>query len=211
MKNALVITLLLFSTFATAQKTKKLTIKSEYPVYKETFYVLRSDVSIKHGTYEKKIHGKISKKGQFSNGEKFGVWEYYDANGQLAHKVDVTTNELLYNRFQDEVSKSNIDKYSRPGVILGGLSSFYQKIGQYLRYPAEARRKGTQGKVKVRIVVSDEGKIKDVKVIEGKGDGLDEEAVRVMKLVDFEALPALDLNGKPIESEMTFPVTFQLA
>ena len=208
--NILIITLVLASTVLFGQKTKKITFKNEYPSYKEIFYVLKSDQCIKHGRYEKEFRGKVSMVGQFDNGEKSGVWEYYDSNRELVHRLDVKTNTLLYDKFAEQSSGFDTTKYSRPLIVLGGFNSMFYKIAHSLRYPPDARRRGTQGKVTIKLVVGPGGGLKDVQVVEGIGDGCDEEAVRVVKLIGFESLPALDLDGQPTESEIIFPISFTL-
>lgn len=202
--------LVLLNTVAYAQKTKKVTNKSDYPSFKETYYVLKSDKSTKHGSYEKEIRGKTIKRGQFENDVKTGIWEYYDQNGSVVHKIDVESDSILYDKFADENTEFNEEKYSRPLIVLGGMGSLYQQIGNALRYPSDARRRGTQGKVLVQMTVNNQGEVEDIEVVEGVGDGLDEEAVRVMKLIDIEILPALDVNGDPTDSELVLPITFKL-
>ncbi len=204
------IVIVLFSTVAYAQKTKKVTNKSDYPSFKETYYVLKSDKSTRHGSYEKEIRGKTIEQGQFENGIKTGIWEYFDQDGIVVHKVSVEDGSILYDKFANENTDFDKERYSRPLIVLGGMGSLYQQIGNALRYPSDARRKGTQGKVLVQMIVDDQGEIKDVEVVKGVGDGLDEEAVRVMKFIDIEILPALDVDGNPVKSELVLPITFKL-
>jgi antitoxin component YwqK of YwqJK toxin-antitoxin module len=92
MKTVLTILVILqFGSITLAQKTKKVNVKNDYPAYKETFYVLKSD-NIKHGLYTKLIRGKIMKKGIFENGIRKGTWEYFDLNRDLVHKLDIENN-----------------------------------------------------------------------------------------------------------------------
>ncbi|MGD1958877.1 MAG: TonB family protein [Fulvivirga sp.] len=192
----------------TAQKTKKITVKSDYPLFKETFYVLKSDETVKNGEYKKEIRGSLLKKGNYQNNKRTGVWEYYNLNKELMHKINLDDSALVYEANPSrEFDKS---KYSRPLIILGGYQTLYQQIGHTLRYPAQARRMGIQGKITVKLIVDVDGKIKSSEVIEGLGGGLNAEAIRVFKLIDFETLPALNLEGKPVETEIELPITFKL-
>ena len=208
MKSILLIAALLFSLGVNAQKTRKVIKRSDYPSFQESFYVIKSDKKIKHGEYKKEIRGKLLKKGEFADNKRIGIWEFYDLRDELTHKVDMENENILFDSNPNtEFDKS---KYSRPLIFLGGYGAFYSQIANLLRYPAPARRKGTQGKVILKVVFNQEGKLDQVVVTEGLGNGLDEEAVRVIELVDFETLPALDINGKPVESEIILPVTFKL-
>lgn len=211
MKTILTILVLLHvGNVATAQKTKKVYIKSDYPSYNETFYVLKSDKSIKHGRYTKRINGKVFKQGLFEHGEKKGTWEYYDFNGDLVHKVDIESKTLIFEKSPTNSPSNLSSKYSRHLIVLGGMAGVYRQIQYLLRYPATARQNGTQGKVYIKLTFNDRGELINQEVIEGPGDGLDEEAIRTMKLIDFETLPALDLEGNPVQSELILPITFKL-
>ena len=202
--------LVLIAGPALAQKTKKVVIKSDYPSTKETYYVLKSDENIKHGEYKKKFHGKSLKKGEYVNNERTGIWEYYNLSGDVIHKVNVESMEIVYDKLSTEKSEFNSDLYSRPFIILGGFEPFFTQIAYLLRYPAVARRNGTQGKVYIKLLFNNKGLIESAEVVEGIGDGLDEEALRVIKLIDIETIPALDLKGEPTSSDFIFPINFQL-
>lgn len=208
--NILIISILLFTAVAFAQKTKKVTSKNEYPSYQETYYVLKSDQSVRNGDYKKVVRGKTLIKGHFENGIKSGIWEYYSPDGKLMHKFDVVTNELVFDHLQDEAIKFDTTKYTRPLILLGGMASMYIKIFNTLRYPSAARRKGTQGRVFITLTIDEQGNLKDSKILQGIGDGCDEETIKIFKLMQLEWLPALDLEGKPTSSEITLPVSFRL-
>lgn len=81
-------------------------------------------------------------------------------------------------------------------------------VYQYLRYPKDAVRDGIQGKVVVDFVISDKGKVMDVKVAKGVHPLLDEEAVRVIS-----ASPdwtAGRVKGKKVNASMSLTVEFRL-
>ena len=66
----------------------------------------------------------------------------------------------------------------------GGMPELYETIGKTLRYPAEARRRGIEGKVFVEFVIEKDGRIRDVKAIKGPDRILNEEAERVMRMMN---------------------------
>ena len=49
----------------------------------------------------------------------------------------------------------------------GGMGAFYKYVGTTLRYPAQARRMGIEGKVFVQFVVGKDGSLTDVQAIKG--------------------------------------------
>ena len=100
-------------------------------------------------------------------------------------------------------------------------------IVKYIRYPVEARRNNIQGKVYVRFVVNEDGSLDSISVLRAikyishkrgrnldtlsvtqLGYGIEEEAIRVVKL-----LPPFNpgkYNGKPVKVSYTMPLVFKL-
>jgi len=90
----------------------------------------------------------------------------------------------------------------------GGMAAFYEYVGKKLKYPAQARRMGIEGKVFVEFVVDKDGTITDVKAIKGIGAGCDEEAIRVI-----QSSPKWNpgkQRGRPVKVRMILPITFKL-
>jgi periplasmic protein TonB len=90
----------------------------------------------------------------------------------------------------------------------GGLPAFYKYVGEKMKYPAQARRMGVEGKVFVQFVIGKDGSISDVKIIKGIGAGCDEEAARVM-----QSAPAWNpgkQRGKAVKQRYTLPIIFKL-
>jgi len=90
----------------------------------------------------------------------------------------------------------------------GGMEAFYKFISKKVKYPAQARRMGIEGRVYLQFVVEKDGSIGDLFVAKGVGAGLDEESLRVMKLVpNFK--PGKQ-RGRPVRVQMTIPINFRL-
>lgn len=90
----------------------------------------------------------------------------------------------------------------------GGMQAFYDYVGKKLKYPAQARRMGTEGKVFVQFVINRDGTISDVVAIKGIGAGCDEEAVRIIQ--SSPAWAPGKQRGKPVKQRMVLPITFKL-
>ncbi|MDH5603111.1 MAG: M56 family metallopeptidase, partial [Cyclobacteriaceae bacterium] len=67
-----------------------------------------------------------------------------------------------------------------PATPIGGYKEFYNYIATFLRYPAEARQLGVEGKVFVQFIVNKEGYLTDVQAVKGIGAGCDKEAVNIV-------------------------------
>ncbi|NEU09141.1 energy transducer TonB [Flavihumibacter sp. R14] len=91
----------------------------------------------------------------------------------------------------------------------GGQKAFGKFLGSNIKYPVNARENNIQGKVYIGFIVEKTGELSDLKIIKGIGGGCDEEALRVLK-TSPPWKPGM-VEGKPVRTAYTFPVTFQIA
>jgi protein TonB len=90
----------------------------------------------------------------------------------------------------------------------GGMQAFYNYVNTKIKYPAQARRMGIEGKVFVEFVINKDGSLTDVKAIKGIGAGCDEEAIRVI-----QSAPPWNpgkQRGKAVKQRYTLPIFFKL-
>lgn len=90
----------------------------------------------------------------------------------------------------------------------GGGEMLYTFIDDSLRYPAEAKEKRIEGTVVIQFVVSDDGSITRIKVLQGVGGGCTEEAIRIIKAMP-KWIPGTK-DGKPNGGIFNLPIVFQL-
>ncbi len=95
-----------------------------------------------------------------------------------------------------------------PATPPGGYPAFYEYIAKNLKYPAQARRMGIEGKVFVQFVVDTNGALTEVQAVKGIGAGCDEEAVRVIKGAPKWSPPKQ--RGKAVKQRIIVPIVFQL-
>ena len=93
-------------------------------------------------------------------------------------------------------------------VPFGGASAWAKFLAKNLRYPDMAIDQHIQGKVWVSFIIEADGTLSHFKVERGIGYGLDEEALRVLKLVP--AWQPGEQNGHPVRVQYTIPINFQL-
>lgn len=91
---------------------------------------------------------------------------------------------------------------------IGGMSAFYEYVGKKIKYPAQAKRMGIEGKVFVEFVIEKDGSITDVKAIKGIGGGCDQEAERI--LASAPKWKPGKQRGKPVRQKMVLPINFKL-
>jgi len=89
-----------------------------------------------------------------------------------------------------------------------GMKAFYEYIGENLKYPAEAKKEGVEGKVFVQFVVDKNGKLTEVMAVKGIGAGCDEEAVRVLnEAPNWNPGMVVDM---PVKVRMILPINYKL-
>ena len=107
-------------------------------------------------------------------------------------------------KIPDEQIFEVVEEQPRP---VGGMDAFYTLIENELKYPAQAKRLGVEGRVFVQFVVHENGKVSDVRTVKGIGAGADAEAIRVIKQTRWE--PGRQ-KGQAVKVRMVMPILFKL-
>jgi protein TonB len=90
----------------------------------------------------------------------------------------------------------------------GGLEAFYQYLAKNIVYPRRERNTGIDGRVYLQFVIEVDGSLTAIKVLKGVSEGLDKEAIRVLKATP-KWVPGSN-RGQPVRVRMTIPISFQL-
>jgi len=120
---------------------------------------------------------------------------------------------------QDTVIPTNIDgnendtTYSfyvleQKPEFKGGIGGLMKWIAEHTNYPKEAKKKGITGKVFVQFVIERDGSVSNVKLARKVNPLLDEEAVRVIKMMP-KWKPGKQ-RGKPVRVMYQIPINFVL-
>ena len=91
----------------------------------------------------------------------------------------------------------------------GGTEAMYKFINKNVKYPAQARRMGTEGKVFVGFVINKDGSIVDVGIVKGISAECDKEAMRVVQMMP--PWKAGKQNGKAVRVKFILPINFKLS
>ncbi|MBO5498956.1 MAG: M56 family metallopeptidase [Bacteroidales bacterium] len=97
----------------------------------------------------------------------------------------------------------------KPGFNGGDANEFSKWVSENVRYPEKCRQSRVQGRVTLQFTVTEEGKVRDVKVLRSVNDEMDKEAVRVVSESPLWT-PGRDENGEVVPVKYVFPVIFQL-
>ncbi|MEX2336568.1 MAG: TonB family protein [Fulvivirga sp.] len=127
--------------------------------------------------------------------------------------VEITEEEVIEDIIiteapEEEVADQIFQIVEDPAMPPGGYAAFYKYVSDNMKYPAQARRMGIEGKVYVQFVVDKDGSLTEVKAVKGIGAGCDEEAVRVIKNAPKWSPPKQ--RGKPVKQRIILPITFRL-
>lgn len=90
----------------------------------------------------------------------------------------------------------------------GGMVEFMKWLTATLHYPDQALKQKIQGKVIISFIVNKDGSLSDLKLVQSAGKLLDDEALRVARLMP-NWKPGID-KGKPCRSMIAIPIVFEI-
>lgn len=90
----------------------------------------------------------------------------------------------------------------------GGIEGLSKYIGEHMKYPKKAKKKGFEGKVFVQFIVEKDGSVSNVKVVRDPGYGCGKAAKKVVKGMP-KWTPAKQ-QGKAVRCLFTLPIKFAL-
>lgn len=88
----------------------------------------------------------------------------------------------------------------------GGEAAYRKYVSQNAHFPEEALAKGASGTVYISFVVDEQGRIINAEIAKGCGHGLDQEALRIIRLMPWWTPGRM--AGKPVRVARTMPVFF---
>lgn len=98
-------------------------------------------------------------------------------------------------------------RFLKKPIYPGGQKAIDDFIRQNLRYPEQALRNRIEGDVRIAYDVNEDGKVVRAEVLQGIGYGCDEEALRVVKLLQYEGVRN---RGVKVTTHHTIVVRFRL-
>ncbi|WP_295794391.1 energy transducer TonB [Mucilaginibacter sp.] len=152
----------------------------------------------------------IAEEGSIKNEKREGVWKGNFENEKTTFTETYANGELVSGtaKFADGQSTTYAKTRSVQPQFNGGISAFSAYLGNNIQYPDYERGNDIQGVVIVEFVVEKDGKISDIKVNKHVSDGLDKEAVRVIKKSP-KWIPAT-VFARPVRVRYRVPVNFAL-
>lgn len=134
--------------------------------------------------------------GYYSSGKlkRYDLWK----NGELKKGIcyDENGNTIEYCAFEE------MPEYP------GGTNTMLKFIAHNIIYPPYAMSRNISGRVFVSFIVSKEGKVEDIKIAKGVEKHIDEEALRVIGLM--ENWKPGKIECKPVNVKFNIPINFRL-
>jgi TonB family protein len=88
------------------------------------------------------------------------------------------------------------------------MVDFTQHLMRNLKYPEVGKENEIQGKVVLRFIITEDGRMENITVFKSVHPSLDKEAIRVVSMLD-KWIPG-SLNGKPTRCYFDLPISFRL-
>lgn len=158
--------------------------------------------------------------GSYDRGSYMVTWQPEDG-GSIRHgkySYTFTADDMkidgifLYGDEKFTNSKTNEDQIFTVVEVMpqyeGGMDGLISYLSNNIKYPAEAKENGIQGKVFVNFVVTENGNVSNAKVLRGIGSGCDEEAIRVVSEMP-NWTPGMQ-RGKNVKVSYNLPINFVL-
>jgi protein TonB len=129
-------------------------------------------------------------------------------------EVNQETEMEEYEAKEEELEETDeileIFDVSEKAEFPGGEEGLQKFIAENISYPAMALENDQQGTVNVMFVIDKSGLVKDIAILGSKkGFGLEEEAMRVIKLTSGKWKSAKQ-RDKPVSMRFRIPVKFQI-
>jgi len=131
--------------------------------------------------------------------------------------VNSTENNVALASTESQVSKPALQKTDNKDIyekvekmpeFPGGENEMMNYLTKNIKYPADAQAKGIEGRIVVRFIVSQEGKVEKAEILRGIYPSCDQEALRVVNAMP-QWTPGKQ-NGKIVSVYYTLPIAFKL-
>ena len=133
----------------------------------------------------------------------------YDSTGKQTQHI-VTREYLATLSPKEKFEKYGIKAIETQPIFPGGEKAFSDFLAKNIAYPKKALQKNIQGRVLVSATIDELGNLSKIKVIQPSHPFLNEEAVRVGKLLPKKKWTPAQDKGKSVSADFVFPVLFKL-
>ncbi len=134
--------------------------------------------------------------------------KYATENGEPVQVKDEVQSYVLQVPVSTDNEPDTFLQVEQMPEFSGGLVGLMEYIRKSIRYPASAIENNIQGKTIIEFTVSEDGSIKDPKVVKSLEPACDNEALRVISTMP-DWTPAMQ-DGEAVAVKYTVPINFRL-
>ena len=207
-KNSIcILTVICFMCIPYLSAQKVHTRKLQDTRFTEHYQVLDGNHDILDGKYELYYKSHLIESGRYKNGERIGIWNYYNLNRLFEFQYDFTRDVLLKMAGQDIFIRRNFT----PPLFLGSPLIPYIHILDSLGYPIETYNNNVEGKVVLTLIISNEGDIVESYISESLDPSTDRDVLNTVRNFPetWKWIPA-KRDGVKVESNYNITVFFDL-
>lgn len=155
-------------------------------------------------------NGQLRSKQDFVGNKRNGELVVYYPDGKVKrHETYVADVRQSGDCFAPDGSTVAFTEYEvMPTYQGGGKENIVRAVAANVRYPAEALRAQSQGRVFVAFRVGVNGQVQDIRVVKGVSDALDAAAIAAVKKLGTFTPGTQD--GEVVAVSFTVPVTFRI-
>lgn len=137
--------------------------------------------------------------------DKWGLEIPKEAISELTSLLTGTSGKVAEDILNNVFNKPGFVAYTDPPQLIGG----YGFIKKHLKYPESARKKGLEGKIMIKAILSEKGEVLDAQILkeDPPGEGFGQAGLDIIYKCKFK--PAKN-EGKPVKVSITIPLTFRL-
>ena len=119
-------------------------------------------------------------------------------------------NDTSYVEAKDKIETDKVYQVvEKMPEFPGGKQRLLNWVMKNIQYPAEARRKGVQGRVVITFVINKNGKAVEPVIVQSVDPLLDKEAIRLVN--SMPKWEPGEEKGEPVRVKFTMPINFRLS
>lgn len=153
--------------------------------------------------------GQVDRKYFYNKEGQKTAYHQYHPNGTMKRMETWDKGVLASGKLYDETGREiPYEPFEIEAQYPGGVDKLIEFLGDHIKYPKDARKKGIHGKVVVRFVVCENGDLCDFEVKKSVYPSIDSSALYALKKMK-KWTPAKQ-DGKFVKSYYDLPVKFTL-
>lgn len=194
---------------ADSQKVKVITFQSDCTMLNESNYYPYTPNPILNGISKYYFNGFLKEIRNYANNRLIGNHITFWENGKQKRKDLYENGKFISgNCYGVDGADTAWFPYELQAQFPGGKDSLFRFINRNFRYPTQAAAENIQGVVKVKFTINTDGALEDIKVVNSVHPILDNEALRLVKLMP-RWQPGI-MDGKKVKSFFVLPLTFRV-